>query len=214
MFTHVDWAHTVMVLALAGKAERCLQEEAFIYFTKKETSLQGKTEKCFWMLRKRRRGFKLTACVCLVQAHVHLRSLWLSPFHQRALLLYQPPSTLSGREGGVTGYRGSQRGVVGKTAKQPPQTLPPPTHTHTHTQRRLWLDVPPPSFSRPAPLAFYHVFCFLFCFAFFRRSTQVSPLSLGNSDSWGPNDISLVHQAHPALINKHFESTPQHHTRT
>lgn len=49
---------------------------------------------------------------------------------------------------------------------------------------------------------------------YFPSSTNIqhTPHSfLHHQSSWSCNSISSIHQAQAALINKHFESTPQHH---
>lgn len=51
-----------------------------------------------------------------------------------------------------------------------------------------------------------------FCSIVVQNISHLAP-SLRNSTGWGYNNISPIHQAQPALINKHFESTPQHRTK-
>lgn len=50
MFTHVDWAHKVLVLALLVKAEQCLQEEVFN--SQKRNKLTNDNREVFSMLQK------------------------------------------------------------------------------------------------------------------------------------------------------------------
>lgn len=48
MFTHVDWAHMVMVLALPGNAERCLQRGGrYLFHSKKKQACERKPRRVF-----------------------------------------------------------------------------------------------------------------------------------------------------------------------
>lgn len=129
-------------------------------------------------------------------------------------LCYQSPSALSRPREEQEGWTEEelQRQEDGEVLST---SLPNNTIPH----RRLWLLLSSLSLcltSPPVILSFlllkaFHSVQIFFCLEE-GRGRHVSPLSLNNSTSWSYNNISLIHQGQPALINKHFESTPQHHT--
>lgn len=134
------------------------------------------------------------------------------------------------REGGVGGQReeklqgGQDREVL--STSLPNNTIPP------QAPRPSCPSPSPHPPSVPSPVALSFSVCaaqrrqrgnsLSSRFPFYGRSTLTSLCrrclhfttsrwnSPNNQDSWSYNNISLVHQAQPALINKHFEATPQH----
>lgn len=142
-----------------------------------------------------------------------------SLFYQRSSLVYQSPSALSGAREEWEGWREEELQRERKTercCRQVFRTTPSP-------HRRLWLLLSSLPLCLTSLHSFFHFSLFFLpsnfsswkCLALLCAGPplqHVSLLSLNNSNSWSHNNISLIHQAQPALINKHFESTPQHRT--
>lgn len=70
MFTHVDWAHMLMVLALPGKAERCLQRGGCYLFHTKKQACERKLRRGFDAL-KESTGVQIDrVCACVLYGHM------------------------------------------------------------------------------------------------------------------------------------------------
>ena len=155
----------------------------------------------------------------------------MSLYCQRSWFVYQSPSALSGAWGDwekeerkTKSFREEKR----KDREVLSTSLP--HSTIPHSRLGLWLFLL--STSSFLSLSVYHspvqliLWIISFCLTFLFQSISLSlnmflhlashstrlTLSLHNYNSWGYNNISSVHQAQPALINKHFESTLQHRT--
>lgn len=159
MFTHVDWAHMVMVLALPGKAERCLQRGGCHLFHTQKNKLARENWDVFFDASKESTGVQIDrVCACVLYGHM---CIWgvavIVPVSSEILACLSAAIDLIGPGGRSYRQRKSER-----CCRQDFQTTPSPK------DRRLWLPVPPLPPPPPPwlllPSFMSSVFCFVSLF--------------------------------------------------